>query len=193
MAEGGWKGSYEQLKLPALPRLGGAHAWVYDVGLALSVASSSSDLAEIPWFREILGPGELELSDSHRFLECDLQLAITLKSQIEHSVEHENIRTELAGLIAVAGRRGEIVSGRKIARIILNWTGSRDLEFSFEDLERIKLGNVNDVESFFARWKVVAGQLEGRVSDATLRDQLIDRLSTVKLLTYKLAFSKPWV
>ena len=78
MAEGGWKGSYEQLKLPALPRLGGAHAWVYDVGLALSVASSSSDLAEIPWFREILGPGELELSDSYNFLECDLQLAYLL-------------------------------------------------------------------------------------------------------------------
>ena len=181
MAEGGWKGSYEQLKLPVLPRPGGVHAWVYDVGLALSVASTCSDLEEIAWFREILGTGELELSDSQRFLECDLQLALTLKNQIEHSIEHENIRTELAGLIAVAGRRGEIVSGRKIARLVLNWTGSRDLDFSFEDLERIKLANENDVESFFARWKVVAGQLSGRVSDATLRNQLIDRLSTVKI------------
>ena len=60
MAEGGWKGSYEQLKLPVLPRPGGAHAWVYDVSLALSVASTCSDLEEIAVFREILGPGELD-------------------------------------------------------------------------------------------------------------------------------------
>ena len=54
------------------------------------------------------------------------------------------------------------------------------MSFEVEDLERLKLNGDAKLEDFLARWKVIVDELDGRVSQESLRDLLISKLSQVK-------------